>query len=139
MMELGQSKFLLRWRFEWSDRPPKYGMWSQAGSQDDLETKAWRSNKSNLLYAIIEAKDRISREIKPIVIVEGHRFMNFQWLAEAVIPMRLGGQLKKLIPWTKMRGIKVLTPAEEITVFDCGKVTRQPNSATNINFATFGK
>jgi hypothetical protein len=129
-------KYLLRWRFEWPDKPAKYGMWSHSGAKDDLATKAWCNNKSGLLYAIIEAKDFITREIKTIVRCPGQDFRNFQWVALASMPGFVKGSVT---PMTRIGGITILTRAEDIQVFDTGQLRRTPSTTHNLNFATYGK
>lgn len=130
-------KFLLRWKFEWNDRPSKFGMWSLPGSTDDLATKAWCSNREGLKTAIIESKDYVTREIKTVVAVSGQDFMNFQWVALASV--NVNSVKGKTTPRTIIGGLKIITRHEEITAFDFGKVTRAKNSVENINFATYGK
>jgi len=129
-------KFLLRWRFEWPDKPVKYGMWSHSGTQEDLATKAWCNNGPGLAFAVVEAKNYLTREIKPVVVCPGQDFRNFQWIALANVPGFVKG---KMIPVTRVGGIILQTRDEEITVHDCGKVLRAPFTAHNINFATYGK
>lgn len=136
-MALHVPKYLLRWRFEWADRPAKFGMWSHPGKQDDLATKAWCSNKEGLLWAIIEAKDFLTRETKTIVRCPGQDFRNFQWIALAVAPsLNFKGAVT---PMTMVGGLTMLTRTEDIQVFDSGKLVRAPSTTQNLNFATYGK
>jgi hypothetical protein len=130
-------KYLLRWRFEWPDRPAKFGMWSHAGRQDDLATKAWCHNKEGLLWAVVEAKDYITREIKTIVRCPGQDFRNFQWITLAIAPaIGLKGSVR---PMTMIGGITINTRNEDIDVFDSGTLKRRPSTNQNVNFATYGK
>jgi len=130
--------YLLRWRFEWNGKPFKAGMWSHPGDERDLENKAWNKNKEGLLWAMVEAKNYINRADQKIVVaVPGQDFLNFQWIALGMIPMR---NLKvESQATTLIGGLKVLTRHEEICVYDTGKVTRGPHDNHMINFATFGK
>jgi hypothetical protein len=130
------KKYLLRWRYEWADRPTKFGMWSNQGSQDDLSTKAWCHNHEGLVSAIIEAKNIETREVKPVVRVPGQDFRNFQWLAVASVPMSVAGG--KLQPMSQVVGLKIQTRDEEVSVYDDGTLHRAPFEAHNINFATYG-
>lgn len=139
-------KFLLRWRFEWPNRPAKFGMWSHSGDVKDLATKAWCNNGENLAFAIVEAKNFVTREIKPVLICEGHNFRNFQWVANAfpsgrfsIGPKGIDFKIQNGTPMTRISGIKIVTRTEELMVLDCGKITRQPLTCGNINFATYGK
>lgn len=81
-----EEKYLLRWRFEYKDHAPRYGAWSSQGTTKELY--AWCQPKENLSVAIIEGKDVKSRLIKPLLVCEGHNFVNFEWVAFASIAMQ---------------------------------------------------
>lgn len=131
-------EYLLRWRYEWKDRPTKYGMWSHSGAADDVHTRAWDKNHDGLLWAMVEAKGYVNRADQKIVVaVPGCDFLVFQWLALGLLPMfNLKGPTRAA---TRIGGLKILTRYEEISVLDCGKIERGPHTSHDINFATYGK
>jgi hypothetical protein len=131
--------YLLRWRFEWADKPTKCGMWSTSAAKNDDANQAWNKNTTGLLWAMVEAKNYINRADQKIVVaVPGQDFMLFQWLALGIVGMRhLKIQNNKAT--TLIGGLKILTRYEEICVYDCGKVLRGPHDNHNVNFAAFGK
>jgi hypothetical protein len=72
----------LRWKFEYTDKPAKYGGWDYTG--DDPSLQAWRQSKENLLFAVLEAKDH-NQIIHRIFECSGADFCNFQWEMETSI------------------------------------------------------
>lgn len=83
MLEIAQTdspKLRLRWRFEYLDKPAKYGAWDYTGN--DPELSAWRQPREGLLMAILEAKT-IHGTILRMVECPGPDYCNFQWEIEA--------------------------------------------------------
>jgi hypothetical protein len=131
--------YLVRWRYEWPDKPSKYGMWSNPGPKNDLATKAWFHNKEGLTLAAIEAKNIETKEIKIIVACDGHDFVNFKWLAAASLnPIGLKGSVT---PLTRLLGLTLVTREYDYNVYHNGiveKKARDPEEM-KINYATFGR
>lgn len=80
-MVIGKPKFLLRWRFDFSDGKTKYGMWNSVGPKQHGAQMAWSTNKENLISAQIEGKDIHTREVKTLVACDGHDFVNMKWFS----------------------------------------------------------
>lgn len=133
--------FLLRWRYEWPDRPAKFGMWNQPG--DLPVNQAWAQNKDGLAYAVIESKNIKTREIADVVRCPGHDFLNFQWIAAASVSGAglVRGGFGSVVPRTKLVGIKMITRDESLAVYVSGQIVRAPlkPGEASTNFATFGK
>lgn len=131
--------YKLRWRFEWPDRPAKYGMWSSPGPKGDDTTKAWCNNKEGLTLAAIEAKHVETKETKIIVACDGYDFINFEWMAAAYMnPMGIRGSIT---PLTRLLGICLVTREFRFEVFHDGilRKTERTQEEKNINYATFGR
>ena len=116
--------FRLRWRFEFSDgKAPRVGVWDGASN---LEADgAWAVSKENLAYAIIEAEDRQTFEIRRMLIVEGQAYGSAQWEAYVRAGNALG--IKHAVtPKVHTAGLSFLTMDEKISVFVDGRITRTP-------------
>ena len=136
-LKMYRPKFLLRWKFIYSDGSVKAGLWNNPGPKEDMPTKAWCNNKSNLKFAMIEAKNNDTRKTETVVECSGQDFQNFQWLALASVnPFSVKSPTT---PRTRIGGLKMITRDEEITVFDDGTGNKEPNTKQNLHFATYGK
>jgi len=131
-------KFLLRWRFDYSDhKPTKYGMWSHPGEFDT--EKAWCQSKENLLVAHIEGKNFVTREIVLLASCPGPDFVNFQWIAGAVQRgLRVSGSKK--LPW-RVIGLMLVTRSQKTKIYDNGMVETEDHNIDygRINLAGFGR
>lgn len=78
--ESEHSKLRLRWRFEYVNKPAKYGGWDYQGNDEHLS--AWRQSRDGLLAAILEAKTQDGIILR-MVECPGSDFCNFQWEMEA--------------------------------------------------------
>jgi len=124
--------YLLRWRFDYLDRPTKYGQWSRAAT---LETDmAYFQNKEGLVRASVEGKDILTREIKTLAECDGWDYVNFQWMAE--LRMRSDGY-----GTSQHVGLKLVTRDFWIEVYARGNVLRVPRTEEdkNYHYATFGR
>jgi hypothetical protein len=108
--------WFLRWRFEYSDgKPPKYGQWDRHG--DFASDQAWSQDKTNLLYACIEAKGSTSREVKVIHRCPGADFVNFNWIATASAPLNLKGSIT---PIPRIVGLMLIDRKQKHQFFSSG-------------------
>lgn len=139
-MDLAAPNFyLLRWRFDYANHAPIYGMWSQPG--DVKQSGAWKFGmKEQMRFASVEGKDYISREIKTLAQCPGQDFVLFQWNALARInPFALKGGAS--VPYTTLSGLKIVSRNEIIDVSVSGEITRtlRPEAHKRIGFATYGQ
>lgn len=124
-----ESRLRLRWRFEYVDKPTKYGGWDYTG--DDPLLSAWRQSKDGLLMAILEAKTPNSVILK-MVECPGADFCNFQWEMEA--RMR-GGQLAH-----RQVGLTLVSRTHRYTIFINGKVQVSERKKDDLdNHYAYGK
>ena len=111
-----QINYKLRWRFDYINRPPKYGIWSMAtGKPSD---SAYSQPKDGLLTASIEGKDVHTKEIKRLADCPGQDFRMFQWVATASMPAVSG--LVSYTPRSTLVGLKLITRNEVIEVLNTG-------------------
>lgn len=133
-------KYRIRWRYDWLDRAPKWGMWSL--STKNPEDQAWNKQKDNLMFASVEGKTP-NGEIVTLCQVAGQDFCFFQWVAVASTPaLSLVETGKKPFnPVTRLIGIKLVTRYENISVFDTGHIFREPRTQEDMeyNYAAFGR
>lgn len=131
------KKYDLRWRFDFNgNRPAVYGKWSAPGSTPQVQ--AWNKNREGLVLASIEAREvGTNREFK-ILSVDGHDFVNFQWVAVAMVPYTLAGKVQ---PRHALAGLKIVARDVEYVVFadGTGEKRIRPEAEKTINFATFGR
>lgn len=80
-MIVGKPKYLLRWRFDFANKPTRFGMWNSSGPSQHGAHMAWSTNKEGLVLAQIEGKDILSREVRTLVACDGHEFVNMKWYA----------------------------------------------------------
>lgn len=140
-MQALEKKFLLRWKFDYSDtKPSRKGMWDKSG--DNPIDQAWSQSKENLLYARIEGKNIITRETKVLAEVPGYDFCNFEWFATAASSQAIAalkaGQLKTQIQGTNI-GLIIVTRNKRIYVMCNGIINEEIRQDKNFNFASFGK
>lgn len=127
------QRFLLRWRFEYEDRNPKFGMWHDSGRT--IETQAWPQTRTGLRRAMIEAKNITTRETKVIVDCPSQDFRLFQWIGMQRLNPKTTGLVQKNI------GLCIVTNDARIEAYDWGEVRTRPlvNGEKNINFRTDGR
>lgn len=117
----------LRWRFDWLNRPTKYGAWTDPGAPNDVGTKAWMQPKEHIVRAAIEAKHRRTRKISILAECDGHEFIEFRWISAAPIPT--GGTFKI---YGAIQGMTLVTPSEKIHAYINGNVIREPNTERKV-------
>lgn len=135
---MGPTRYRLRWRFDFANRPSKYGMWNAPGP--GASTQAWSQNKEGMVRASVEGEDLRTKETKILAQCDGHDFRNFQWMAVG----RLRGfptDTANVRPITHLVGMKILTTDTEICVFGSGQVETAPlpEPIKQMHFATYGK
>ena len=80
-MNLGKPKYHLRWRFDFSNKPSRFGLWDSSGPSQHTAYNAWSTNKDGLIRAAIEGKGIVTRNIRVLVACDGHNFCNLKWFA----------------------------------------------------------
>lgn len=134
--ELPAAFFDMRWRFDFAGRPTAFGKWSSPGDSD--ATKAWCQNRSGLIRAAVEGKDRASGTTAALAECDGHDFVNFKWMAMATAPFRLLGLVQ---PIHALVGMQLITRDWDIKCFPDGRIVKAPRAPAEreINYATFGR
>ncbi len=133
MFQPKDSLYLLRWRFDFADRPSKMGMWSQSGTRD--EDKASFVNTTGLVRASIEGKDIATREVKVLAECDGHDYVVFKWNAAFISTGSFAtGQ-------HVLTGLKLVTRDFELDVFPSGdvKILARAEDEKTIHYAAFGR
>ncbi|CAB4170002.1 hypothetical protein UFOVP901_26 [uncultured Caudovirales phage] len=133
MFQPKDSLYLLRWRFDFADRPSRIGMWSQSGTRD--EDKASFVNTTGLVRASIEGKDVVTREVKALAECDGHDYVVFKWNAAFISTGSFAAGQHVLT------GLKLVTRDLELDVFPSGdvKISARLEDEKNFNYAAFGK
>ena len=132
------TQWLLRWCFEYSDhKPTKYGMFSTPGTFDS--EKASKQSKENLLFAKIEGKNVLTREIVPLAVVDGHEFVNFQWVSSSSVG---GFRLKGSVTLAqKIIGMTLVTREKNITIYTNGQAKIEDHNIdySKVHLSGFGR
>lgn len=138
---MGPPKYRLRWRYDYSGRPSKFGMWGHSGPQNDMATKAWCHNKEGLTRACIEGKDVYTQRIVTLAECEGWDFVNFEWMVNASLPAMLAPGFGSVKPRSRIVGLTLVTRDWRVDIVDTGEVERRPRTAAEkrMNLATFGR
>jgi len=130
-------KYLLRWRFEFSDgKAPKYGAWSKPGERP--EEKACFVNKENLARAMVEKMSLENNKIEVVAECHGADFVNFEWLGcvsgFASLALKRG-----IIP--RVHGLNLVTRNERVSVLIDGRVLykNRHKGEENTHLVGFGK
>lgn len=126
-MSLVPKVWDLRWRFDFKTRPTRQGLWTNPGP---VGNQAWHQNKEGLAFAIIEGKHTRTKELKSLVVCEGHRFRNFQWIAA-----------NRHARVTEVVGMSLWMDSKRVEVFIDGrvKVSELSEDEKKINLATYGR
>lgn len=126
------SKFNLRWRFVYKDKPDRFGVWDYAG--ECPTTRASCQSTQGLARAIVEGKNILTRETVVLADISGQDFMLFQWIK---VDHFSGGGLTPSAQY--MVGMKVVTRYGNIIVNNDGTLNRTPLSVADrtINFAAY--
>ena len=129
------SAYMVRWRYDFADKPTRYGYWSRPGV--GVEGSAWCANGPGLIRAAVEGKDANGGAIRTLHEVDGHDFCNFQWMAAALYGVGGGDQVCP----SKLLGMKLVSRDFEYWVFSTGLVHKEPRTAEDKSFhyATYGR
>lgn len=132
IMKASNAPYLLRWRFEFKDKPAVFGMWNSNA------ITAWDKNGEGLSKVLIECKSTVTKETRVVAECEGHEYRNLQWVATAVVPSSFSGTIT---PLSKCTGLKILTTDEEVAILTTGVCSRRKltESEKGIHFATYGR
>lgn len=110
----------LRCVFEYVSKPVWRSQWNRTG--DIASDAAYMQTKTGLLFAVIEGKNIITREIVRLAEYPGGDFCNFQWVAASFVP--LNGTSGKLN--SRLLGLAMITRNNIITVFKDGTIKIDP-------------
>lgn len=135
-MKIGKPKWLMRWRFDFANKPSKFGMWNSPGPRQHGAHAAWSTNKEGLVRASIEGKDIYTREVRTLVACDGHNFVNMKWHAEIRHSVGAYGHFPG-----KPIGMILQTRDEDVLYLMDGQWGRRPRTAQDqdFNYAGFGK
>ncbi len=108
------DRWMLRWGFEFVNRPTKVGGWLPASRIEDMASSV---NKDGLLWAYIEGKHWTHRDQSRIFVrVAGQDFINFEHLA-VLIQQGNGRSINHVY------GMRIQTRNEAISCFEDGSIT----------------
>jgi hypothetical protein len=78
------QKYLLRWRFDYSDEEKKCGGWLRSGETTELN--AWAQKRDGLQRVCVEGKDLHSRRTTVLAEIPAEAFVTVKWKAAVVCP-----------------------------------------------------
>lgn len=117
------EKWLLRWKFIYNfPKKPKYGMWSQHLDSDPATRASF--NKDGAIFASIEAKNKITNELKEIVGCPIADYLEHRWIAATPAPtLNLQGAMKLT---GSIHGMTLVTRDWKYHVHCDGSVYKEP-------------
>lgn len=123
-------KHLLRWRFDYADKPSVMGMWCRSSSNP--VDQAWNKN-TGIVRASIEAKNLESKITKVLVSADASQFRNFSW--KALGKIRSAGIVHQIV------GLQMWTTDKKITAYIGGELVVEDLTEEDkkINFKTYGR
>lgn len=127
-------KFLIRWVFDYSDKPTRRGIWSTT-TKNPVD-QAW--NKTTGASRMrIETKDMYTKEVKTVVDCPAKDFRSFRWMAIARVPSFAGN----VQPIHQLVGLEMWTDEKRIQVFDTGdiKLSELSEENKNLQLVSYGK
>lgn len=124
------DRIRLRWRFDFHNKPSRFGQWSRPASRN--EDMAAFQNAEGLLRASIEAQNVETNEIVTAAECDGHDFCNFQWVSAA---FGFTGATAKIV------GLAMSTSDEICTVYVDGSTSCKERSDDDkkYHYATYGR
>lgn len=120
----------LRWRFDFLNRPPRYGQWSRAA--DRLEDMAAFQNADGLKLASIEAQDVVTNKVFTVADCRGEDYCNFQWIYAA---WGFDGGHVKIV------GLTLVSRDMRCSVYVDGQTSLEPRTEADkkYHYATYGR
>lgn len=127
-------KYLLRWRFDYINKPSKAGLWMQHGPNPS--DQAWCQSREGLLYARVEGKHLQDRTVSILAECPAADFCLFQWNAAQITGPKfqpIGGPI--------IVGIHLVTRYFDILVLADGSVKMNPRSEQEqkFHYETYGQ
>lgn len=116
-----QDYYRLRWKFEFSNKPPKIGVWDLTSK--NIVDAAWHVDKANLVRALIEGETLRTQQKSVLFECYGPDYVSCQGENFAAASLYFSGssKLRQFI-----YGISFLTRTEKVTVVKDGTLTRRP-------------
>lgn len=127
-----ESLYRLRWRFDFVDKPSKFGVWN--GASNNFSDSAAAVNKTGLLRAVIEGEKIGEWVVKTLFEMEGHNYVTAQWirLANASAMMSKDVQSAKLP--SSLIGLSLLSSDKKYIVYidGTGAIVHLPKKRMDI-------
>ena len=115
-------RYRLRWRFDFAQKPTKFGIWNGAGNPSD---GAWKVNKDGLVRAAVEGEDIFTYETRLLAEVQGSDYATCEWDAYTRIP-GFYKSTQPINPRVYIAGMSLVSREERLTVFVDGTIGRRP-------------
>lgn len=118
----------LRCVLHYANKPRWHCQWDSSGPNP--EDAVWRRSKEGLIFAEIEGKHLITRELRTFVQCKADVFCNFEWLAAVASPGRVHGAATYQ---GRNIGLILVTANERCIVFMDGSIkAEQRNDPDNL-------
>ena len=111
--------YRLRWRFDFADRPSKFGIWN--GASSNFADSAAAVNKTGLIRAVIEGEKIGEWVIKPLFELDGHRYVTSQWIRLANASMLMDSKVNSASLPSSLIGLSMLTEDKKFIVYVDGR------------------
>lgn len=108
-----------------------YGMWDNPPATDDVANLISAQDRAGLVYACIDVKNWVTKEVKTVVRCARADYVQHRWVFCAPSPsigLKGGVRLNNAF----VQGLTIVTRDEKVTIFVDGSIKREPmNEARN--------
>lgn len=117
-----QPFYRLRWRFDFYNKPTKYGGWNAARQSNQADMAAF-VDKTGLVRASIEGEKVGAWTVETLLECDGTDYASMEWNMAAKVPVFITGE--HIRPGSVI-GMSIITSCEKITVYVDGQTQRRP-------------
>lgn len=128
-----QNKYVLRWRFDYVNKPSKFGLWSQHGP--NASDRASAQSLEGLIYARVEGKEHTTRNSTVLAECAAQDFCFFQWEAA----QKFNAVSFRATSLPSLIGLRMVTRHGDIIVYMDGSIKFEESNKSYQNFELFGR
>jgi hypothetical protein len=127
-----QPLYRLRWRFDFVDKPSKFGVWN--GASNLQSDSAMMVNKTGLLRACIEGEKIGEWVVKVLFEMEGHNYVTAQWIRLANAGIMVNKDVQTASLPSSLIGLSLLSSDKKYIVYvdGTGAIVHLPKTRMDI-------
>lgn len=111
--------YRLRWRFDFIDKPSRYGIWN--GASANFNDSAVSVNKTGLVRAIIEG-EKIGEWVPKVLFeMDGNEYVTSQWIRLANASMLMDKNVNSAALPSSLIGLAMLSSTKKYIIYVDGR------------------